>query len=155
MRLFPSSSSVVSTSLVPAVTVGTADVIAIHCANFVALKKTKQMYTERQKDLVIKLCTDHGVDAMLRVLTTLGGSWSSLKKKSLKTWIYRSNHAKLIPGPKVHLEFEHDVLEKVMLVVLQRSQTGGKSVHKVLISVLYSYDILIAAGKDTQADWKV
>ena len=52
----------------------------------------------------------------------------------------------------MHLEFEHDVLDKVMLTVVQECigiVGGAKPIEKIVVSVLYNYNILVAACKET------
>ena len=56
----------------------------------------------------------------------------------------------------MHLVFEHDVLQKVMLTAIEESCVqGAKPIEKILISVLYNYCILKEACQETQNEWKV
>ena len=91
-------------------------------------------------------------------MLALGGNWHNIQKKQLKDWVKRSDTPKRLPGRKVHLEFEHDVLDKVMLTVVQECigiVGGAKPIEKIVVSVLYNYNILVAACKETQKEWEV
>ena len=93
-----------------------------------------------------------------KTVLALGGNWQKLQKHQLKNWVQRSDTPKRLPGRKVHLEFEHDVLDKVMLTVVQECigiVGGAKPIEKIVVSVLYNYNILVAACKETQKEWEV
>ena len=87
----------------------------------------------------------------------LGGNWRKLQKHQLRDWVQRSDNPKRLPGRKVHLEFEHDVLDKVMMTVVQEciGVVGAKLIEKIVVSVIYNYNILVAACKETQKEWEV
>ena len=70
--------------------------------------------------------------------------------------MHRADHSKRTPGPKVHLDFEIDVLQKTMLTVVKDSVVDPtKSVVKIVVSVIYNYEIVKAACRETQREWKV
>ena len=51
--------------------------------------------------------------------------------------MHRADHPKRTPGPKVHLDFEIDVLPKTMLTVVKDSVVNPtKSVVKIVVSVI-------------------
>ena len=84
--------------------------------------------------------------------------WEAIGKSYRNARVQRSDNPKRLPGRKVHLEFEHDVLDKVMLTVVQECigiVGGAKPIEKIVVSVLYNYNILVAACKETQKEWEV
>ena len=120
------------------------------------LKKTRHLFPDAQKKIVVDMCKETSVDCTFNFMRKFGGNWASLRKTQLETWLYRSDNPKRLPGPKVHLEFERDILRKVMLTVVQDSVgVGAKPVQKIVVSVLYNYHIIRIAAKETQREWKV
>ena len=112
------------------------------------LKRTRFMFTDTQKGIVVDMCKLNCVDETFKTVRALGGNWQKLHKHQLKDWVQRSENPKRLPGRKVHLEFEHDVLDKVMLTVVQECigvVGGAKPIEKIVVSVLYNYNILVAA----------
>ena len=121
------------------------------------LKRTRVMFTDTQKGILVDMCKLNGVDETYKTVLELGGNWRKLQKHQLRDWVQRSDNPKRLPGRKVHLEFEHDVLDKVMLTVVQEciGVVGAKLIEKIVISVIYNYNILVAVCKETQKEWEV
>ena len=92
------------------------------------------------------------MDKTYKIVLKLGGNCLKQQKHQLKDRVQRSDNPKRRPGRKVHLEFEHDVLDKVMFTVVQEciGIVGAKPIEKIVVSVLYNYNILVAACKETQ-----
>ena len=95
------------------------------------LRHTRVTYSGAQKKLVVDICNIAGVD---KTFTAVKGVWGNIQKPHLKQWVYRALHPKRLPGPKVHLEFEYDVLQKVMLTAIEESCVqGAKPIENILI----------------------
>ena len=106
-------------------------------------------------NLVVEMCNKVGVEGAYKAVVALGG-FCKLQKQQVIQWVHRADHPKRTPGPKVHFDFEIDGLQKTMLTVVRDSVVNRTiSVVKIVVAVIYYYEIVKASCRETQKEWKV
>ena len=124
----------------------------------VEIKKTRRTWKPEHKEYIIDLFEWVPAHLQIKVrqklIDSLGGAFAGLKWSQVSEWIKTIDKEKQKTGPKVNIEFEQAVWNRLIIAVKKTliDVENNKTIEtvKVLYNVTYSYDIIISAAKKEQ-----